>query len=64
MYTYMSATLLLHPSDLEILICEDKMRLHLLEGLARDGVDAQLLLTLGQPEPELAPGRMPGSLAE
>lgn len=60
----MSATLLLHTSNLEVLIRDHKMSPHLLQSLARNGVDSQFPLTLGEAEPELAPGGVAGPLAE
>lgn len=60
----MSTNLLLHTGDLEIRVGDCEMSPHLLQGLGRDGVDPELLLALGKTQPELAPGRMPGTLAE
>jgi hypothetical protein len=60
----MSATLLLHAGNVKVLIGHHKVSPHLLQGLVRDSIDPQLPLALSQPEPELAPGRVPRSLAE
>ena len=48
------------PGDGEGLVGHDDVGTHLLEGIVRDG-ETQLLLGLGQPDPELAPGA--GTLA-
>lgn len=60
----MSTTLLLHTRNLKVLIRNLKMSLHLLQGLIGNGIDAKLLLALCEAEPQLAPGRVPRSLAE
>ena len=60
----MSALLLLDAGRLKVLVGQGKVGLHLLEGLGGDEVEAELLLALGEVEPELAPGRVSGALAE
>lgn len=50
--------LLLIGSNLEGLVADDEVGADGVEGLVGDLVDAQLLLSLGQPEPELAPRRV------
>lgn len=60
----MSANLLLDTSSLEILIRNHKVSLHLLKGLGSNGINSEGLLTLGETEPQLSPGRMSRALAE
>jgi hypothetical protein len=60
----MSANLLLDPGNVKVLIGDLEVGLHLLERLVGDGVDTELLLTLGEAEPELAPCRVTRPLAE
>lgn len=59
-----AAFLLLDAGQLEVVIGDPKVSSHLLEGFRRDGLDPQLLLALGQVEPQLAPSRVARSLAE
>lgn len=60
----MTSALLLDAGHLEVLVRDGQMGAHLLEGLVGNGVDAQLLLALGQGQPQLAPGRVAGALAK
>lgn len=60
----MSTNLLLHTGHLKVLIGNSQVSLHLLQSLGSDGIDTQLLLTLSQSQPELAPGRVTRSLTE
>lgn len=60
----MAATLLLHGSDLEVVIGKDEMLLHLSDGLIRDGIDTKFLLSLGEVEPELTPSAVARALTE
>src|ERR1700744_6524999 len=61
---YMTTLLLLDPGRFEVLISHDKMGLHLLQRIVGDDVDAQLLLALGEVQPQLAPGGVARPLAE
>lgn len=61
---YVSATLFLNTGHLKTLVRNDKICLHLLQGLVGNGINAQLPLALCEAEPKLAPGRVPRSLTE
>ncbi len=61
---YMPTLLLFDAGNLEVIIRHREVRLHLLQRLIRDGVDSKLLLALSEVEPQLAPGRVPRSLAK
>lgn len=52
-----AAELLLVSSNLEGSIGHSQVGLHLGQGLVGDLIDTKLLLGLGQPQPQLAPGR-------
>jgi hypothetical protein len=60
----MTALLLLHSSGSKILVGHSKMICHLSQRLVTDALEADLLLSLCQQVPELAPNGIAGSGAE
>lgn len=62
--TYMTSDSLLNTRSFKIVVGHDKVSPHLVQGLRSNGVDAQLVLSLGKAQPELAPGRVSRTLAE
>ena len=60
----MPTLLLLDTGNLEVFVRHREVRLHLFQRCIGDGVDSKLLLALGEVEPQLAPGRVPRSLAK
>lgn len=50
-WTHMTTNLLLMARNLKVLVSNSEMSPHLLERLVGDGVDAELLLALGEVEP-------------
>lgn len=62
--SYMSVALLFDASNFVVLIRDLETGLHLLQRLGRDGVDSEFPLAFSKAEPQLAPGRMPISLAK
>lgn len=62
--TYVTALLLLNAGNLKVVVADGQVSSHLLEGFVGNRVDAELLLALGQTQPELAPGRVTRALAE
>lgn len=62
--TYMTSNPLFNTRSFKVIISHDKVSLHLLQSLRSNGIDAQLVLSLGKAQPKLAPGRVPRSLAE
>lgn len=60
----MTSNPLLDTRSFKVLVGHDKVSLHLFQSLRSNGIDAQLVLSLGQTQPELAPGRVPRPLAE
>ena len=60
----MPPLLLLHPRDLKISVAHFETTPHLLQRFRRDGLDAKLPLALGEVEPQFAPCRVAGALAE
>ena len=61
LHDIVTAALLFLLGNLKGSIANYELGTHLLDRLWGDLVDAQFLLSLGQPEPELAPGAVPGA---
>lgn len=60
----MPTLLFLDTDSLEVFVRHREVRLHLVQCLIGDGVNSELLLAFSKVEPQLAPCRVPGSLAK
>ena len=63
-HNIMTTSLFLDPCDLKVGIGHCEMLPHLPEGFRRDSLNAELLFALCQDQPQLAPLRVAGTLAE
>lgn len=64
MLTYMTSNILLDTCSFKVVVSHGKVSPHLVQSLRSDDIDPQLVLSLGKTQPELAPDRVPRSLAE
>lgn len=62
--TYMTSNPLFDTRSFKVLVGHDKVSPHLFQGLGGNGLNAQLVLSLGKAQPELAPSRVSRPLAE
>lgn len=62
--THMTSNPLLDARSFKVIVGHGKVSPHLVQSLRSNGVDTQLVFSLGKAQPELAPGRVPRPLAE